>query len=177
MDAGEKLRERIKEILVQKGEKQITIAKKMGMHTGHLSKILSGVDNRTVRVSHLEKIAEALGVPLAEFFQELYKVPILGEVTLGGGPRQTTLEAKHEYLELFPLKGCLMKDVYSLTVADSSMLPTFRAGTMLLAQRKTWEILQTNDFVVYLGLEDLQIRQVLLAGEFIVLKGVNRTMP
>jgi transcriptional regulator with XRE-family HTH domain len=177
-DRGSQIRERIRQILEERNETQTVLAKKMGVGTGHLSKILSGADGRALRLWHLEKIAAALEVPVATFFEESYRVPVVGEVTLEGGPRHAALGETEveEYIELFskdPKMNC-----YALKVSDRSMLPVFKPGTKLVAEKDSWETLENNDYVVYLGTDGtVQLRQILLFDEIIILKGVNPSLP
>lgn len=178
MDLSAKIRQRIKEILDAKGENQTSLAKKTGYGTGHLSKILTGADGRAIKITHLEKIAAALDTPISTFFDEPCRVPVVGEVTLEGGPRHAALGEidVEEYVELFSKDSKM--DCYALTVADRSMLPVFRPGTKLIAERDSWEALQTNDYVVYLGTNGaVQVRQILIVDEIIILKGINPSLP
>lgn len=174
----DRLRARIKELLAAKGEKQITLAKKIGMETGLLSKILSGADGRSVKLEHLQKFADALGVHITAFLDEPLRVPIVGEVTLEGGPRHAALRETEvdEYVELFSKDR--MMECYALTVSDRSMLPVFRPGTRLIAEKDSWDTIQTNDYVVYLGSNGCsQVKQILFVDEIFILKALNPAIP
>jgi transcriptional regulator with XRE-family HTH domain len=75
----------------------------LGLTGGHLSKILSGADGRTVKISHLAKISQALNLPMSSFFQDFpLKVPVIGEIDAYGGPPTLAADAKEgdEYVDL-----------------------------------------------------------------------------
>ena len=69
---------RIKELLKEKGATQKELANKMGMSEGNLSNILSGKFAPTLDT--LQRIAEALGVDIAELFTPVLRCPNCGHV-------------------------------------------------------------------------------------------------
>jgi transcriptional regulator with XRE-family HTH domain len=167
-----KLRDRIKELIDASGLTQQAIADKMGLTGGHLSKILSGADGRTVRLAHLVGIANAINVPVSAFFEETLRIPVIGGVDATGGPPSSAIDAEADrYVELLPeekMDGC-----YRMEVTDRSMLPAFRPGTMLTARKDTSDQIQSNDYVVYRGDDQVRVRLITITPESIVLRGVN----
>jgi transcriptional regulator with XRE-family HTH domain len=167
-----RLRERIKELIDASGLTQQAIADKMGLTGGHLSKILSGADGRTVKLSHLVGIADALGKPITAFFDKSVRVPIIGEVDAFGGPPTSAIDAETDnYAELFSEN--VMDDCYRIQVKDRSMLPSYLPGTWLTARKESFDQIKNNNLVIYRGGEQILVRIITLTPENIILRGVN----
>lgn len=66
---GEKVRELLKDRKIQQKE----IASKLGMSTSNLGNQL---DKEDIRTGLLEKIAEAAGIPIAEFYGDSFGTPV-----------------------------------------------------------------------------------------------------
>lgn len=70
------LKERVKVLLKDRGITQAELAEKIGVQGGTLSNAISGRYSPTLDT--LERIAEALGVSVAELFAELPHCPYCG---------------------------------------------------------------------------------------------------
>jgi transcriptional regulator with XRE-family HTH domain len=170
-----KLREKIKAFIDASGLTLQAISDKAGFGSGHLSKILSGADGRTVRLPHLMKIAEALGKPLSAFFEgEPFRVPVVGGINAFGGPPSTAADAQEaeEYFEPFTETDD-MESCYTVTIADRSMTPFYKPGTTLMVRRHSSDQIENEDVVIYRGGETMQVRSILLTPESIILKAFN----
>jgi len=68
---------RVKEILKEKGMSQKDLAKRMNVQDGTMSNILSGRYSPTLDT--LQRIADALGVEVAELFAPIARCPHCGQ--------------------------------------------------------------------------------------------------
>ncbi len=59
---------RLKEILADKGMKQVTLAERVGVEKGYVSELVSG--KKVPSIPTLEKIADALGVSIIELIAD-----------------------------------------------------------------------------------------------------------
>jgi phage repressor protein C with HTH and peptisase S24 domain len=68
--------------------------------------------------------------------------------------------------------------MYCLEVEDRSMMPAFPPGSILFAQRDTWDTIKNGNFVVYWD-EDNQtyIRQTIMDHDHIILRSLTQGIP
>lgn len=170
--------ERIKGLLATLDMNRLRLSQKTGIDNAIIYKCLAG--KRNWNLDHLELIAPILGVTLADLFKEPVMVPQVGEIRDGQGPLQSqVLRGDHEGQ---PLKikedAATLAKLYSLSVADRSMVPTFPPGTRLVAQKETSDVLKNEDFVVYAD-EDgrVYIRQIIFDKDLIILKSLTQGIP
>ena len=170
--------ERIKGLLASLDMKPLRLSQKTGIDNAIIYKCLGG--QRNWNLDHLELIAPVLGVALSDLLKEPVIVPHAGEIKDGQGPLQSQiLRGSHEGKKLLRFQeDATLSKIYSLSVADRSMVPTFPPGTRLVAQRETSDSLKNENFVVYWA-EDgrVYIRQLFFDQGQIVLKSLTQGIP
>jgi hypothetical protein len=72
------------------------------------------------------------------------------------------------FLSDFQKENC-----YAVKIKDRSMLPLFRPGTLLTAEHDSWEMIKSDDMMIYRGSENLQARKITITPESIILRGFN----
>ena len=170
--------ERIKGLLASLDMKPLRLSQKTGIDNAIIYKCLGG--SRKWNLDHLELIAPVLGVSLADLFKEPIMVPLAGEIRDGLGPLQSQiLRNDHEGQPLkFKGDAVILAKLYSLSVADRSMVPTFPPGTRLVAQKETSDILKNENFVVYWAEDgNVYVRQLFLDHGQIILKSLTQGVP
>ena len=181
---GNMITSRITGLMEAQGLNTLDLSRKSGVDNATLYKIINGRDiQRAWTLDQLEKIAPALGVGIWELFQEPLYPPIVAEISSSEGPpieQITKPEATfgyHPYPILREDKKTLQQ-MYCLKVKDSTMLPTFRPGCILTAQRETWKDVTNEDFVVYNpGNGRTLIRQVFIDNGHLILKSLTQGIP
>jgi hypothetical protein len=170
--------ERIKSFLASQDMKPLRLSQKTGIDNAIIYKCLGG--KRNWNLDHLELIAPVLGVSLADFFKAPIMVPDAGEIKDGQGPLQSQiLRDDHEGQPLnFQEDVAILAKMYSLVVADRSMVPTFPPGTRLVAQKEASDSLKNENFVVYWAEDGLTyIRQIFFDNGQIILKSLTQGVP
>lgn len=170
--------ERIRGLLASLDMKPLRLSQKTGIDNAIIYKCLGG--QRNWNLDHLELIAPVLGVSLVDFFKEPVMVPHAGEIKDGQGPLQSQIMRNDHDGQPVRLKedAATLSKLYSLSVADRSMVPTFPPGTRLIAQKETSDTLKNENFVVYWGEDGLtQIRQIFFDDDQIVLKSLTQGIP
>lgn len=77
--------ERIRNIMRKKGVTQIQLANMIGMSEGHLSRIIQG--RTTPGMDKIERIADALGVPITAFWDEDRAIKVLANDIIASLPK------------------------------------------------------------------------------------------
>lgn len=181
---GNMITSRITLLMEAQGLNTLELSKKSGVDNATLYKIINGRDAQRVwTLDQLEKIAPALGVLMWELFHEPLYPPIVAEISISDGPpiEQITTPkpvfGHHPYPILREDKKTLQK-MYCLRVKDSTMLPTFRPGCILTAQRETWAGIINEDFVIYYpGDSHTLVRRVCIDKDHLILKGFTQGVP
>ena len=177
-DKRRPITERIKGLLATLDMKPLRLSQKTGIDNAIIYKCLGG--KRNWNLDHLELIAPVLGVALADFFKAPVLVPHAGEIKDGQGPtHDQILRPGQEGRPInFQEDTATLSTMYSLSVADRSMVPTFPPGTRLVAQRETADSLKNENFVVYWAEDGLTyIRQIFFDNGQIVLKSLTQGTP
>jgi transcriptional regulator with XRE-family HTH domain len=174
---------RIKQIMDSQGLNTLELSKKSGVDNATLYKILGKRDDERVwTLDQLEKIAPALGVGLWELFSEPLYPPIVAEISNSEGPPIEKI-TKPEPIGYHPYPIAredkkTLQQMYCLKVKDKTMLPIFRPGAILTAQRETWRDIANEDFVIYCPADGhTLIRQVWSENEHLILKSLTQGIP
>jgi hypothetical protein len=136
---------------------------------------------RLWNLDHLHKIAAVLQVEIEKLTGESKDAPVVAEIIGGAGslPENVDNSDKLGYYRFnFAKQKDVMESVYALPVKDGSLLPVFRPGSILVAQKNTFETIREADYVVYTSPEDqLLIRQIFFDGSHIILKSLTQGVP
>jgi len=133
----DKLRKKIKELMKMKGYKQKDLVEKSGLTQVYISYFLTG--KRNIGFDALNKIAQALGVSVAElletrdekepprlehFAKKVKLLPIITAIR-AGAPNQIEFKYEDKY---YPYVGEDCDDCIVLEVEGDSMYPTLNEG-------------------------------------------------
>lgn len=173
---------RVKALMDQQGWNVPDLERAAKINNSSLYKIINKSEpGRTWTLDQLEKIAPALGVNLWELFEESLHPPIVAEISMSQGPNiediiHPKIIGQHDYP--FKEDRTTLSQMYCLRVKDRTMLPVFRPGTILTAQRGTWEGIVNEDFVLYCNEHGQTfIRQIFINQDHIILRSFTQGIP
>lgn len=171
---------RINALMDERGWKPADLARKTGIDTGNLSRLSKGT-KRAWNLDHLGIIAKAFGLALGAIVTEPIKAPIVGEINQGEGPAYEEIFKLEPlgYHEIFQQEDNIMlAQIYCFRVKDHSLMPAFLPGSIIVAQKETWDTIKNETYVVYCDPQGkTQIRQIFMQEQTIILHSLTQGVP
>lgn len=157
------------------------LAELLGITRAYASQLLNG---RRVGYRKAGEFASKLGVSLAKFARESFLVPVIGELVWGetGIMLRAVNETGLSSIDLQELPGISadhIANLYAMQVRDDRVLPFFKAGDLLVAQRNSAGLVSHGDKVIFQEhQEDLpRLKYVEFIGSRIILKSFHPAIP
>jgi transcriptional regulator with XRE-family HTH domain len=149
MDTQQKISERIKTLIKERGFSVKPFGEKLGIY--NLGRMLNNERNWTLK--NLEKIAGALGVTVGSLTQDYADIPII-VVVKSNEPFQFPLEIKKDQAKGWvpapvPVEAggaSLVAKMYALEIKDNKI---FDKPVTLIAQKDAGDEIETGDYVIY----------------------------
>lgn len=153
------------------------LAELLGITRAYASQLLNG---RRVGYRKAAEFASKLGISLAKFAKETFLVPVIGELVWGetGIMLIPLAESSLASVDLHELPGISydhIANLYAMKVRNNLLLPYFKAGDLLVAQRTSAGMVSHGDKVIFQEHQesDPRLKYVEVIGSQIMLKSFH----
>jgi len=157
------------------------LAELLGITRAYASQLLNG---RRVGYRKAGGFASKLGISLAKFAKESFLVPVMGELSWGetGITLRPMDELGRTSVDLHELPGISadhIANLYAMQVPNGQLLPHFKAGDLLVAQKNSVALVSHGDKVIFQEhREDApSLNYVEVIGAQIILKSLHPAIP
>lgn len=153
------------------------LAELLGISRAYASQLLNG---RRVGYRKAAEFASTLGISLAKFAKETFFVPVIGELVWGetGVMLTTNAESNLTSVDLHELPGISYDHIatlYAMQVRNNLLVPNFKSGDLLVAQRNSADLVIHGDKVIFQARKKdaPHLKHVEIIGSQIILKSFN----